>query len=120
MVRQIANGLRRLLLDGELKAGDALPSSRALGRDLGVHFNTVAQAYRVLEAEGWLELKRRAGTLVRDRVEPELNRARADELAGRFADELSDLRARYRSEGLDEETLDGVVRDLIDERRSSR
>ncbi|MEE4305039.1 MAG: GntR family transcriptional regulator, partial [Wenzhouxiangella sp.] len=67
IVQQIVNGLRRLLVGGELSPGDALPSSRALARDLGVHFNTVAQAYRTLEAEGWLALKRRAGTVVLER-----------------------------------------------------
>ena len=56
VVQQITRGLRRCLLDGTLAPGDLLPSSRALARDLGVHFNTVAQAYRELEREGWLVL----------------------------------------------------------------
>jgi DNA-binding transcriptional regulator YhcF (GntR family) len=119
MVRQIANGLRRLLLAGELEPGDSLPSSRALGRDLGVHFNTVAQAYRELEAEGWLALRRRAGTVVRDRADPVLDSARADGLARRFAGEVRNLRASYAAKGVPDAALDAALAGLTSDRRSS-
>lgn len=112
VVQQIANGLRRALVSGALAPGDALPSSRSLGRDLGVHFNTVAQAYRVLEAEGWLELKRRAGTVVRDREAPALRAAQEDELAARFVDEVRDLRARYAAAGVAENRLDEALSEV--------
>src|SRR5262249_24329250 len=59
-----------LLVDGELRPGDQLPPVRQLGLDLGVHFNTVAQAYRELADEGWVELKRRRGAIVLDRAQP--------------------------------------------------
>lgn len=119
IVQQIANGLRRLLVAGELAPGDALPSSRALARDLGVHFNTVAQAYRTLEAEGWLALKRRAGTVVRERPRPELEAGEARALADRFSDEWRDLRARYEAMGMDRRTLDAAVEAMIHDRRYS-
>jgi DNA-binding transcriptional regulator YhcF (GntR family) len=119
IVQQVVNGLRRMLVAGELAPGDTLPSSRALGRDLGVHFNTVAQAYRELEAEGWLLLKRRAGTVVRDRATPRLDASRADALAGRFTEDLRDLCARYAALGLDRDAIDAALRRLIDDRRTS-
>ena len=56
--RQIASDLRRHLVEQRLKPGDLLPPIRQLALDLGVHFNTVAIAYRMLADEGWLELKR--------------------------------------------------------------
>ena len=62
--RQIADDLRRHLVDEQLKPGDLLPPIRQLALDLGVHFNTVALAYRLLADEGWLELKRRRGATV--------------------------------------------------------
>ena len=62
---EIYRQLRRAILDGRLRVGDQLPPVRQLGLDLGVHFNTVAQAYRELSDEGWLELKRRRGAAVR-------------------------------------------------------
>lgn len=120
IVQQIVAGLRRLLLAGELAPGDALPSSRALARDLGVHFNTVAQAYRELEAEGWLTLKRRSGTVVRQRATPELEPADIRALQQRFARELHDVVARYEALGLDGDVLDAVLRDRIEKRRDRR
>src|SRR5437870_10494667 len=68
--RQIVDAIRHLLVEGELKPGDQLPPVRQLGLDLGVHFNTVAQAYRELSEEGWLDLKRRRGAVVLDRAQP--------------------------------------------------
>jgi GntR family transcriptional regulator len=68
--RQIVDSIRHLLVEGELTPGDQLPPVRQLGLDLGVHFNTVAQAYRELSDEGWLDLKRRRGAVVLDRALP--------------------------------------------------
>jgi DNA-binding transcriptional regulator YhcF (GntR family) len=119
IVQQIVNGLRRLLVGGELSPGDALPSSRALARDLGVHFNTVAQAYRTLEAEGWLALKRRAGTVVLERPAPELDARNAQLLARQFSKELRDLRARYEALGVERRALDAAIEAMIDDRRNS-
>lgn len=62
--RQIVDGLRILLVGGELPPGQPLPPVRRLAMDLGVHFNTVAEAYRTLAAEGWLEITRRSGARV--------------------------------------------------------
>lgn len=68
--RQIVDGLRILLVNGDLHPGDQLPSVRRLATDLGVHFNTVAEAYRTLAEEGWLEIVRRSGARVIAREGP--------------------------------------------------
>lgn len=68
--RQIVDGLRVALVKGEIGPGAALPPVRRLALDLGVHFNTVAQAYRALAQEGWLEISARGGTQVRRRSLP--------------------------------------------------
>jgi DNA-binding transcriptional regulator YhcF (GntR family) len=65
--RQIADAIRRHLVDGSLPPGSLLPPVRQIALDLNVHFNTVAEAYRVLAEEGWLELRRRRGALVVER-----------------------------------------------------
>ena len=62
--RQIVNAIRALLVAGVFPVGDALPTVRRLAVDLGVHHNTVAEAYRVLSGEGWLDLRRRHGAIV--------------------------------------------------------
>jgi GntR family transcriptional regulator len=49
---------------GRLRAGDRLPTIRALATDLGVAAGTVARAYRELEASGVVATRRRTGTVV--------------------------------------------------------
>jgi len=49
---------------GELAAGTKLPTVRRLAEDLGIAPNTVARAYRELEADGFIETRGRNGTLV--------------------------------------------------------
>ena len=49
---------------GRLRAGDRLPTIRALATDLGVAAGTVARAYRELEASGVVTTRRRTGTVV--------------------------------------------------------
>ncbi len=51
--RQIVDALRVLLVEGTLPPGSDLPSVRRLAMELGVHFNTVGEAYRTLADEGW-------------------------------------------------------------------
>lgn len=114
VVHQITRGLRHCLLDGSLAPGDLLPSSRLLARDLGVHFNTVAQAYRELEAEGWLALKRRAGSIVLDRRSPRLSPRERAQLSDEYERALRDLRAEFESRGLDRDELDPRTRRVLD------
>jgi GntR family transcriptional regulator len=95
--RQIAAQLRTLIVEGALKPGDALPAVRRLALDLGIHFNTVAEAYRTLAQESFLEISRGHGARVLSRDAP--HRA-APELAGSFRQRLRDLVAGMRAGGL--------------------
>jgi GntR family transcriptional regulator len=63
---QIASRLRLAVSAGELRPGDALPSVRRLASQLRVNPATVVQAYRDLEAEGFLDIRQGAGTFVRE------------------------------------------------------
>jgi GntR family transcriptional regulator len=92
--RQIADAIRRHLVRGKLKPGELMPPVRQLAMDLGVHFNTVAQAYRLLAEEGWLELKRRRGALVLERGAPrKADAAKVAALTARLRDIAAELRA---------------------------
>ncbi|WP_342729052.1 PLP-dependent aminotransferase family protein [Bradyrhizobium sp. B097] len=62
--RQIARALRGAIANGELKAGEYLPSTRALSASLGVARGTVTEAFEQLQAEGYLESQVGAGTRV--------------------------------------------------------
>jgi len=61
---EIALQIRHMLDAGALNAGDKLPSTRALARDLNVARGTVVTALDTLIAEGFLETKRGSGTYV--------------------------------------------------------
>ncbi|MFD1721038.1 GntR family transcriptional regulator [Amnibacterium endophyticum] len=74
---QLAERIR----SGDLAAGSRLPTVRRLAEDLGLAVNTVARTYRELEAEGLVETRGRAGTVVAwspDEGERRLQQAAAD------------------------------------------
>lgn len=51
---QITRQIQEKILSGELREGDALPSIRALARDLRISVITTKRAYDELEKEGFL------------------------------------------------------------------
>lgn len=61
---QIRAGVVAAIDAGELTPGDRLPTVRGLAGELGVAPNTVAKAYRELEADGVVETHGRQGTRV--------------------------------------------------------
>jgi GntR family transcriptional regulator len=101
--RQIADGLRALLVAGAFEVGRQLPTVRQLAIDLEVHHNTVAEAYRTLAEEGWLELTRGRGATVQRRPAPKSTAA----VEARFAQRLDELLAEARSAGVDVHKLSG-------------
>ena len=108
--RQIADGLRTLLVHGDFKAGDRLPTVRQVAVDLAVHHNTVAQAYRLLADEGWLELRRHSGAKVIER--PRQRASEASQLS--FAQRLRELAARGAADGLDAKSIARHLDDLAE------
>jgi GntR family transcriptional regulator / MocR family aminotransferase len=61
---QLVEGLRRGILGGALRPGDAVPSTRALASELGVSRSAVVGAYEQLAGEGYLEMRQGAPTRV--------------------------------------------------------
>lgn len=61
---QVKRQISEAVAAGELQPGDKLPTVRRLADDLGLAPNTVARAYRELEAAGVLDTRGRAGTFV--------------------------------------------------------
>jgi GntR family transcriptional regulator len=85
--RQVADELRALIAGGGLREGAQLPPVRQLAADLGVNLNTVATAYRELQAEGLLAIRHGAGAVVssrmaHDRSEDELRKPLRAALTG--------------------------------------
>ena len=94
VIRQIADQLRARLVEGALAPGDALPSVRRLAVDLGVHFNTVADAYRTLAAEGWLDVSQGRSVRVRARTAPAASPAARQHFRSRLRQLVADARAQ--------------------------
>ena len=63
---QIAGRVRVAVAAGELRPGEPLPSVRELARRLRVNPATVAQAYRELAQEGFVETRHGSGTFVNE------------------------------------------------------
>jgi GntR family transcriptional regulator / MocR family aminotransferase len=72
--RQLYEALRRAVLDGNLAAGERLPSSRDLAEDLNLSRNTVVAALNQLGVEGYLVSRVGSGTYINDSVPRALSR----------------------------------------------
>jgi GntR family transcriptional regulator len=65
---QVKERVKTLIIDGELKPGDMLPSEFSLSEQLGISRLVVHRAYRELVAEGLLIRMRAKGTFVAPRI----------------------------------------------------
>ena len=66
--RQVVDEIKALIARGELREGSSLPPVRQVASDLGVNLNTIAFAYRTLQAEGLIKVRHGAGAIVTSRV----------------------------------------------------
>lgn len=65
--QQVSQGLRQLIVKSALKPDDKLPGVRELASTLAINPNTIARAYRDLEAEGYVHSIAGKGTFVSPR-----------------------------------------------------
>ena|ERR1041385_503050 len=108
--RQIADQVRALVIEGALEPGDSLPPVRRLALDLGIHFNTIAEAYRTLAREGLLDITHGHGARVAG-VPPQIQ---ADpEAAENFRQRLRELVAMVRARGLSTRRIIGELRAVV-------
>jgi DNA-binding transcriptional regulator YhcF (GntR family) len=61
---QVRSQVARRAASGDLPAGTKLPTVRALATQLGIAVNTVARAYKELEADGVVVTEGRRGTFI--------------------------------------------------------
>jgi GntR family transcriptional regulator len=105
---QIAHRLKVAIARGELAPGQALPSVRQLATELRINPATAVQAYRDLEAEGFVEMRQGAGTFVREVAPAARARERARQAsalvrrmlaeAGRLGVSLAEVQAAIADE----------------------
>ncbi|AWZ47481.1 GntR family transcriptional regulator [Hathewaya limosa] len=61
---QIVSQIKGQIIQGQLKAGEALPSIRNLAKELNISVITTKRAYEELEKEGFIETIRGKGSYV--------------------------------------------------------
>jgi GntR family transcriptional regulator/MocR family aminotransferase len=81
--RQIYDRFRGAIASGVLKPGDRLPSARALTKELGLARGTIEAAYALLAAEGYIQARGQAGTIVMPGLKPRTPVANAVPLPNR-------------------------------------
>src|SRR5580698_8491239 len=68
--RQIYDRFRGAIDSGSLKPGARIPSARALTQELGLARGTIEAAYALLAAEGYIQARGQAGTIVMPGLKP--------------------------------------------------
>jgi GntR family transcriptional regulator len=91
---QVRTQIAAAVAAGQLSPGTRLPTVRRLAADLGLAANTVARAYRELEADAVIATHGRRGTFVRSEVldEPAAHSLAADTARASAADYVQTLR----------------------------
>ncbi len=101
---QVRARIAQLARGGELPTGYKLPTVRGLAEELGLAANTVAKAYRALEADGVIETRGRNGTFVA---------AVGDAAVRELADAAMAFARRARRLGVDETSALSAVTEAL-------
>jgi GntR family transcriptional regulator len=109
--RQLMEQVRLHVSAGTLKAGDELPSIRALAVTLGVNPMTVSKAYGYLEAERMLERRPGRPLVVRAQTQRQLDLGRLDRLREGLRDSVN---LSLRLDIAADDAL-GVFRELLED-----
>ena len=108
---QIYSQIRSQIIAGTLRPGDALPSIRALAKDLRISVITTKRAYDELEADGFLYTVAGKGCFV---AEKNLDLVREHQLK-ELEDHLSAAAELAKSCGLSREELTEMLRIFMEE-----
>lgn len=87
---QICSQIKGLIATGELKAGEALPSIRALAKDLRISVITTKHAYDELEKEGYVHTVASKGCYVAETNSELLKESRLREIEA-LIEKIADL-----------------------------
>ena len=85
LYRQLYAAIKAAILDGRMRPGTRVPSTRVAAADLGVSRTTVLTAFEQLAAEGYLEAKVGSGTRIARGVPGDLKPGSASTCAQRYS-----------------------------------
>ena len=109
---QIIEQIKKGVLDGNLRAGDALPSIRQLANDLELNHKTVAKAYRLLERDSVIQTRGYRGTF----IHPDAKVNSAIDLNKLVVEKLSNTIAILRESGVTDSEIRIAFAKLINNR----
>lgn len=108
---QITGQVKEMILRGELKGGDALPSMRGLAKDLHISVITTKRAYEELERDGFIHTMVGKGSFVAD-ANMEMMK---EEQFRRIEEILAEGVALAKRSGIDCEELQEIIRMVYEE-----
>ena len=108
---QIIDQIKDAIMKGDLNPGDALPSIRALARDLRISVITTKRAYDELEAERFVESIQGKGSFVAAQDSAMMREKRLKSIEARLSEALIEARLL----GFDYEELEQMLRILWEE-----
>jgi len=104
---RIADGIKFAIAGEVLRPGELAPSVRELSKQLVVNPNTVARAYRDLQAEGLLEPVRGTGLQVASGATERCRLARLEHVRARIRAALDEA----RETGLGDDEIEAILRE---------
>lgn len=98
LYEQLIDNIKALILSGELKKDDKLPSVRSLAKELGINPNTIQKAYAELERCGIImSLPGRGSVVLAERD------SLRDEMSGKLENAMISLAREMRESGISRE-----------------
>lgn len=109
---QITAQIKAMIVSGELKEGDALPSMRNLAKQLRISVITTKRAYEELERDGFIESYTGRGSFVKARNTELLREESLRQIEGLLSEAVE--KARLSGVSLEElkEMLDVIGEDI--------
>ena len=100
---QIHNQIVMGISSGELKAGEQLPTVRALALEIGINTMTVSKTYQMLKSEGYIMTDRKNGARVRQQIE------KSGVISAENKNELKRIVSEARLSGVPKEEIKKLV-----------
>lgn len=111
LYEQIATQIKKAIIDGELKSGDAIPSVRSLAKSLHISVLTVQKAYATLQEDGFIETTAGKGCYVSAQNQDFYIEEQQKKIEEKFVEAIEIARAS----GINLEKLTGLLTLLYEE-----
>lgn len=111
LYEQISTQIKSQIMNGELKAGEALPSIRSLAKSLQISVLTVQKAYDLLQTDGFIETTAGKGCYVSVQNQDFYLEEQQKRIEAHFAEAIETA----RSCGITLDKLTGLLKLLYEE-----